>query len=280
MITIGIVGLGLIGGSLAKAFKENSDYRVLGANRSRETLLLAKTVNAIDDELTDENIGECDLLLVALYPQSTIDYIESKKHLISKDTIVMDCCGVKKAVCGPLFAIAEECGFTFIGGHPMAGTQFSGFLKSRASLFKGASMIMVPPRYDDMELLDRAKRLLSPAGFGRYVVTTAENHDSMIAFTSQMAHVVSNAFIKSPTAREHKGYSAGSYKDLTRVAWLNEDMWTELFMANREELIKELNIYINSLEQYRLALEEKDEQKLHDLLKEGRIAKEEVDGGR
>ena len=280
MTTVGIVGLGLIGGSLAKAFKENSDYRVLGANRSRETILLAKTVNAIDDELTDENIGECNLLLVALYPQSTIDYIESKKDLISKDTLVMDCCGVKQTVCGPLFELAEKCGFTFIGGHPMAGTQFSGFLKSRASLFKGASMIMVPPRFDDIELLDRAKQLLSPAGFGRYVVTTAQKHDSMIAFTSQMAHVVSNAFIKSPTAREHKGYSAGSYKDLTRVAWLNEDMWTELFMANRDELIKELGIYIDSLTEYKEALEEKDEKRLHDLLKEGRIAKEEVDGGR
>ena len=278
MSTIGIVGLGLMGGSFAKAYKAHSDHRVLAYNRTRETLLLAKTENAIDDELTDENISECDLLIVSLYPEASINYIKSKKDLISKDTIVIDACGVKRVVCDALFPVAEECGFTFIGCHPMSGTHYSGFLKSQTDMFKGASMIMVPPVYDDIELLDRTKELLSPVGFGRYVVTTAEKHDQMIAFTSQMAHIVSNAFIKSPTAREHFGFSAGSYKDLTRVAWLNEDMWTELFLENSDMLIKELGIYIDSLTEYKEALEDGDEQRLHDLLKEGRIAKEEVDG--
>ncbi len=162
----------------------------------------------------------------------------------------------------------------------MAGTQYSGFLKSKANMFRNASMILVPPVYDDIMLLDRAKRLLDPLGFSRYVVTTAQKHDEMIAFTSQMAHVISNAFIKSPTAREHKGYSAGSYKDMTRVASLNEEMWTELFLSNSEALEKEIGILIDSLCEYRDAVRDHDADRLRELLREGRIAKEEIDGSR
>ena len=162
----------------------------------------------------------------------------------------------------------------------MAGTQFSGFAKSRSSLFRGASMILVPPRFDDIAQLDQAKQLLAPVGFGRTVVTTADKHDEMIAFTSQMAHIVSNAFIKSPAARQHKGFSAGSYKDLTRVAWLNETMWTELFMDNRQKLIREIDILMHSLEEYKEAMQQEDAPRLKELLREGRICKEEVDGGR
>ena len=277
---IGIAGLGLIGGSLARAYQENSDYTVYGYDRDPGTILLAQTDNVIDGELTDDRIGECALILVALYPQAAIDYVKQKKDLIPADTLVIDCCGIKQKVCGALFPVAAECGFTFIGGHPMAGTQYSGFLKSRATMFKNAPMILVPPVYDDILMLDRAKKLLEPAGFGKYVVTTAAKHDSMIAFTSQMAHVISNAFIKSPTAAEHKGYSAGSYKDMTRVAWLNEDMWTELFLDNKEELLKELDIFIRSLTEYRDALRDEDAGRLHELLRAGRIAKEQVDGAR
>ena len=169
-------------------------------------------------------------------------------------------------------------GFTFVGGHPMAGSQFSGFKYSRANLYHGAPMVLVPPRYDDIELLQRVKDALAPCGFGMYSVTSAEDHDKMIAFTSQMPHVLSNAFIKSPTARNHKGFSAGSYKDLTRVAWLNAPMWSELFLENRENLLFELNTYLDNLTAYRDALENRDEKTLTALLEEGKKAKEEVDG--
>ncbi len=277
---IGIIGLGLIGGSFARAYQEDPDFIVYGYDRDPGTILLAQTDNVIDGELTDDRIGECALILVALYPQAAIDYVEQKKDLIRPDTLIIDCCGIKQKVCDALFPVAEECGFTFIGGHPMAGTQYSGFLKSRASMFRNAPMILIPPVYDDILMLDRAKKLLEPAGFGKYVVTTAAKHDSMIAFTSQMAHVISNAFIKSPTAAEHKGYSAGSYRDMTRVAWLNEDMWTELFLDNREELVKELDIFLQSLTEYRDALRDEDADRLHELLRAGRIAKEQVDGVR
>ena len=189
----------------------------------------------------------------------------------------MDTCGTKRQVCETCFTLAEEYGFTFVGGHPMAGTQFSGFKHSRATLFKGASMIIVPPRYDDMAFFARIKELLAPCGFGRVTVTDGARHDEMIAFTSQMAHVVSNAYIKSPTARAHKGFSAGSYKDLTRVAWLNEQMWTELFLENRDNLIRELDGFLDSVRAYRDAMAAGDANALRELLAEGRKIKEEVD---
>ena len=192
--------------------------------------------------------------------------------------VVIDCCGTKSEICRVGFRLAEEYGFTFVGGHPMAGTQYSGLKHSRATLFKGASMVIVPPVYDDIDFLQRVKDLLAPAQFGRITVTTAEEHDEMIAFTSQMPHLVSNAFIKSPTARRHKGFSAGSYKDLTRVAWLNEQMWTELFLANRDNLIREVDGLIGELGKYREAMATGDAPALRALLAEGRRIKEEVDG--
>lgn len=277
---VGIVGLGLIGGSLAKAYKESGQAEVFGWDTDADTMLLAKTVEAIDGTLDETVLPDCDLLLLALYPGAAIEYLRAHAPEISKKTFVIDCCGVKQVVCDACFPIAEQYGFSFFGGHPMAGTQFSGFAKSRSSLFRGASMILVPPRFDDIAQLDQAKQLLAPVGFGRTVVTTADKHDEMIAFTSQMAHIVSNAFIKSPAARQHKGFSAGSYKDLTRVAWLNETMWTELFMDNRKKLIREIDILMHSLEEYKEAMQQEDAPRLKELLREGRICKEEVDGGR
>ena len=160
----------------------------------------------------------------------------------------------------------------------MAGTQYSGIKYSKSTLFKNAPMVLVPPVYNDISFLDKIKQLLAPAGFGKISVTTAIEHDKMIAFTSQLAHVISNAYVKSPTAQNHKGFSAGSYKDLTRVAWLNENMWTELFLENKDPLLFELDTIIRSLTQYRNAILENDYDKLRSLLRDGRIAKETVDG--
>ena len=191
---------------------------------------------------------------------------------------IMGGCGVKQEVCKVGFRLAEQYGFTFVGGHPMAGTQFSGFANSKADMFDGAPMVVVPPQADDILLLDRAKKLLTPAGFAHLTVTTAEHHDEMIAYTSQMCHVISNAYVKSPRAQMHKGYSAGSYMDLTRVAWLNEHMWTDLFLENRTFLLQELDQMIGSLQEYREALEQGNGDRLCTLLAEGRICKEKVDG--
>lgn len=276
-MTVGILGLGLIGGSLARAYKL-AGFTVYVKNRDENMLSFAMLSGAVDGKLDETTIPQCDLLLLAIYPAGCADWLEQNAALISKNALVIDCCGIKDEVCRRCFPIAKAYGFTFVGGHPMAGSHFSGFKYSRANLFDGAPMVLIPPVYDDMELLQRVKDALEPCHFGAFSVTTAADHDRMIAFTSQMPHILSNAFIKSPTALNHKGFSAGSYKDLTRVAWLNAGMWTELFLENKENLLFELDQYISSLTAYREAIAEDDSQRLYDLLEEGKLRKEEVDG--
>jgi hypothetical protein len=276
-MTVGIVGLGLIGGSFAKAYHE-AGHRVLAFDTDQSVFDFAVLSGAVDGLLSEESLSSCDLILIAVYPSATVEYLRQHGAHIGPKPVVIDCCGTKRKVCAACFPIAEQYGITYLGGHPMAGTQFSGFKYAKANLFVGAPMVLVPPRFDDIELLSHVKDLLSPAGFGSYSVTTAEQHDEMIAFTSQLAHVASNAYIKSPTAKKHKGFSAGSYKDMTRVAWLAPHMWAELFMENKEFLLKEIDCYIEHLSEYKTAMEHDDEETLIRLLDEGKKRKEEVDG--
>ena len=276
-MTVGIVGLGLIGGSLARAYHD-AGHHVLGFDRDASTVQFALLAGAVDEPLTENNIGQCALLLPAVYPQAAADYLERMGGKLSPEAVVVDCCGIKREICEAGFRLADKYGWLFVGGHPMAGTHFSGFKYSRADLFRGAPMVLVPPVFDDIRLLERVKALLAAPGFGSFSVTTAEAHDRMIAFTSQLAHVVSNAYIKSPEAGAHKGFSAGSYKDLTRVAWLNAPMWTELFLDNRDNLLRELGTLIANLKVYRDALAQNDAEALCAALEEGKRRKEEVDG--
>ena len=276
-MNVGILGLGLIGGSLARAYALEG-HTVYAIQRNETMLSFAMLAGAVHGKLNEETIPKCDLILLAIYPDGSASWLEKNAHLISKDALVLDCCGVKQEICSRCFPIAREYGFTFVGGHPMAGSQFSGFKYSRADLFSGAPMVLVPPVFDDIALLQRVKDALKPCNFGFFSVTTAEEHDKMIAFTSQMPHILSNAFIKSPTALKHKGFSAGSYKDLTRVAWLNPQMWAELFLENRDNVLFELDYYIESLKQYQQAIRDNDMDALVQLLDEGKKRKEEVDG--
>ena len=276
-MNIGILGLGLIGGSLAKAYAM-AGHTVFATDRDESMLSFAMLTGAVHDRMDRETIGRCDLILLAIYPDASASWLEENAHLVSKETLVIDCCGTKQEICGRCFPLAKQYGFTFIGGHPMAGSQFSGFKYSRADLFKDQPMVLVPPVFDNIQLLDKVQKMLKPCQFGHFSVTTAEDHDRMIAFTSQMPHILSKAFIRSPAALNHKGFSAGSYRDLTRVAWLNPQMWTELFLENKKNLLFELDYYIDSLRKYREAIDREDPELLVTLLEEGKRRKEEVDG--
>lgn len=274
---VGILGLGLIGGSLTRAYAK-AGHTVYATDMDTSILEFAQLAGVVSAELTADTISKCDLILLSIYADASATWLEHNAKYISSDTLVMDCCGIKEEICRRCFPLAERYGFTFIGGHPMAGSHFSGFKYSRSNLFQGAPMVLVPPRFDDPQLLQRAQDALAPCNFGSFSVTTASEHDVMIAFTSQMPHIVSNAYIKSPTASSHKGFSAGSYKDLTRVAWLNPQMWAELFLSNKENVLSELEFYINSLTKYRDAIQSSDQTELIRLLEEGKRRKEEVDG--
>lgn len=277
-INIAVVGLGLIGGSLAKAFKTGGNCCIYGYDKDKSVWQYAQMTGVIDNVLSPENIAQCDYIFIALYPAATLEFLETNAAGIKKGTVVIDCCGVKSAVCPTGFMLAEKHGFSFVGGHPMAGIQYSGLKYSRANLFNNACMILVPKSGEDIARLERIKNLLKTAGFSHITITTAEKHDEIIAFTSQLAHVVSNAYVKSPSATAHKGFSAGSYRDLTRVARLNEGMWAELFIENAPNLSKEIEILIAELEKYKKAVESKDFEQLKNLLREGREIKERIEG--
>lgn len=276
---VGVVSLGLMGGSFARAFAA-AGVEVFACNRTRSTLELAM-IETVTGELDETTIPTCELVILAGYPASTIEWLEAHAALVSPGAIVIDTVGVKRVICERCERICAGRPFTFVGCHPMAGTQFSGFAHSRATMFKGAPMVVVPPEMDDFaraEVLERLKRLLEPCQFGSFTLATADEHDRIIAFTSQLAHVVSNAYVKSPTAREHKGFSAGSYKDLTRVARLNAPMWTELFLDNADHLSEELGCIIDNLRAYKDALDAGDAERLEALLAEGDRIKREVEG--
>lgn len=272
-MTVGIVGLGLIGGSLAKCFSQHG-HRVLACDRDADTMAAALGDGAVQEELTPARFGRCELILVCLWPQKTVDYIEENRSAFPKGGLVVDCCGVKGEVCRQVWPIAREEGFTFVGGHPMAGRELSGYRASQADLFHRASMILTPAPGCDGAVVEGLRTLFLSLHFRQVVLSTPEEHDRIIALTSQLCHIVSNCFVKSPTAGDFGGFSAGSFKDLTRVAKLNEAMWTDLFSQNRAALLAELDIFSDNLARYRAALAQGDDSALEGLLREGREKKE------
>ena len=267
----------IIGGSMAKAVKRSLPSRLLGADADPGVLADALREGAADGVLSQVNLKECGVLYLALYPEAAVAWLEEHAPHLGKDTVVVDCCGVKGRVCVPCQALADRYGFAYVGGHPMAGAAQVGYPASRADMFDVASMILTPLPGAPRWALERVEALTMALGFGSITHTTPEAHDREIAFTSQLAHVLSNAYVKSPAALGHKGFSAGSFRDLTRVAWLNEEMWTQLFLDNREALAEEIDGLAARLLAYSEALKAGDRAGLKALLREGRERKEEVD---
>lgn len=277
-MNIGIVGLGLIGGSMAKSIKKRTGHSVYGIDLDGETMELARMCGAIDGPLTEQTLPKCHIVLLAVRPGAAISWTREHASAIAGDGILVDLCGVKRVVVEGITPIARQWGFTYVGGHPMAGRERGGFASSVEDLYVGASMILTPDEQTDPEKLETVKHFFLDLGFGGITFSTPEEHDRIIAFTSQLAHVVSNAYIKSPTAELHKGFSAGSYKDMTRVAWLAPEMWAELFLENKDFLMAELDTLMANLRQYQDAMVHNDLPGLVRLLDEGRKRKEEVDG--
>lgn len=276
---IAVVGLGLIGGSMAKAIKTKTEHTVLGWDASTTVRHSAKLVDAVHDFLEDGNPKDCDMILIALYPQATVDYIKKFASEIKKGAVVVDCAGVKRAVCEPMQQVAADNGFLFCGAHPMAGIERSGFTYSTADMFENATMILTPYTGTDIAPMNELSFFFKSIGFARMQIATDEEHDKMIAYTSQLAHVVSSAYIKSELSPNFKGFSAGSFHDMTRVAKLNEVMWTELFLDNHDFLADEVDSLIARLQDYSAAIRTKDAERLKKLLKDGkekRLAIDEV----
>lgn len=269
---ITVVGLGLIGGSMCKAIKKHTNHTVYGIDTNKETVSMALSQNAIDAATDD--IGLADITIVSLYPLTTIDFIKENAAKFKKGSIVIDTCGIKNSIVKAVTSILAENDVTFIGVHPMAGREFSGFEYSLDNLFDEASFIITPDESVSQTKINLIEDFAYSIHFKKVVISTPEEHDQIIAFTSQLAHVVSNAYIKSPTNQKQLGFSAGSFQDLTRVAKLNETMWTPLFMLNKEPLCFEINYIIDRLTEYRDAMQNDDYDRLKELLRDGRILKE------
>ncbi len=257
-MTIGIIGLGLIGASLAACIHEHTHDTVLGRDTSENTMRAALGSGAVDGTLTDANTHVCDMIILALYPRAALQVLGEMAPHVRPGTIVLDCCGIKRAICAEGKHLAEQYGFTFIGGHPMAGRECWGYESAKADLYRGASMIITPDPEESQAAVAAVSEYFLSLGFGRVTKVTAEEHDAIIACTSQLAHVLSSAYIRSETAARHEGLSAGSFRDMTRVAALNDRMWSEIFLDNKDNLLNEIDGLIGHLQDYRDAIASDD----------------------
>lgn len=274
-MVIAVVGLGIIGGSYCKAIKKHTRHTVIGINRTQSVAQKAHEAGAIDVIGTVEDMQKADLVILCMYPGACVEFVEKNGEYIEKSTIVTDASGIKSAICPQMTELAKRFGFTFIGSHPMAGKEKNGFDVSDADLYLGASFIITPCGAV-MEKVDFLASFARQIGFGTIKVTTPEEHDRMIAFTSQVPHVLACAYVLSPSCPNHKGFSAGSYRDVSRVANINSKLWSELFIENREPLIKELDILIENITAISNAIKSNDSQELSELLERGHRVKQDL----
>ena len=272
-----VAGLGLLGGSMAKALKRYTGYTVYGWNRTRSVAEAALAEGAIDGIADDEIFARCDLLVPVLYPEATIDFLARTVPLMKRGAQIVDLVGVKARLVDVVTPLALEHGVRYTGGHPMAGLAKAGYERSFPDLFQGTSMILVPTAATAEGDLEQLEELFTQIGFQRIRICDPQTHDRMIAHTSQLAHIVSNSYVKSPISSEYVGFAGGSYKDMTRIACLNEKVWKELFILNRDSLLPEIDLLIRNMTDLRSAIAARDYARLEDLLRQGREAKEHID---
>ncbi len=272
-MNIAVIGLGIIGGSFCKAIKKYTDHYVIGINRTPQTAQKALKAGAIDEIGSPQSLEKVDLVILCMYPQADIDFVEKYGDFIKKGAVVTDTSGIKRAICPRMTELAEKFGFVFVGSHPMAGKEKNGFDVSDADLYKGASFIITPCGAEQ-KYVDFLAEFAASIGFGTIKITTPEMHDRMIAFTSQLPHVLACSYVLSPCCPNHNGFSAGSYRDVSRVANINSKLWSELFLENREPLIAELDILIENITRIIDAIKADDKEALTELLEQGHRVKE------
>lgn len=276
--TVVIVGLGLMGGSVAMALQKAAPVRVVGMDKDPAVVMQALKRHAIDEVCNDELLSEADVLVLALAPCAAVKVLGELAPKMKKGALVTDLCGVKRYIVQECTPICNQYGLTFVGAHPMAGKEKNGFAQADAALFHGASFIITPEDDVSEEAMKTMRTFAKALGCTRLTVTTPEEHDRMIAFTSQLPHVLAGAYVQSPCSARHEGFSAGSYRDVSRVATVDEVLWSELFAQNSDLLENELEQLIARLEEFRKAIEDKDEAHMKRMIKEGRLCKLRADG--
>ena len=276
-MNIGIIGMGLIGGSLGKAIIKNTNHKVFGFDIDETTMLKAELLNAQSQKLNMQDYSKLDIVIIALCPNNTIEIMQNICPVLKDGATIIDTCGNKRKVVSSMQELQKAYPkLNFVGCHPMAGREFSGISHASANLFERAYIILVTVT-SNVEILSKVKQLFLDIKAQDVEFCSAEKHDKMIAYTSQLAHIVSSSYVKSEHTTEHAGFSAGSFKDMTRVAKLNSQMWTELFLENKDNLVNEIEVLIKNLEGYKDAIKNEDDELLQSLLEDGVKMKEKAE---
>ncbi len=276
-MNIGIIGLGLIGGSIGMSVHKKTNHTVFGRDIDEKAIQTALHKNAIDFKMTDADLEKLDVVILAVFPHIACEILDEILPKLSSGAVVCDICGIKGNIISAFEkAKLEFPHIKFVGTHPMAGREYSGVDYALTTLFDSAFGIITPVG-GDLESAKFIEKLFYEIGFIGCVYADSERHDEMIAYTSQLAHIVSSCYVKNPLSQNHVGFSAGSFQDMTRVARLNPSMWTELFMQNTKPLASHVDLIVEKLQEFSCALKKADEYEIFQLLSEGTNAKELAD---
>ena len=269
MKKIAVVGMGIIGGSIAGALTK-AGYVVDGFSRSEKSVQTALDKGYI--QAIGTNLADYDVVFLAVPPKATLSYLDNGNF---KDgALVTDICGVKKSPEETVYK--QQRNYRYVGIHPMAGKETSGIESASPDLFQKANIIIAIGEHTKESDIKEIEEYISAMRFGKIVKCTAEEHDRKIALTSQLAHIVSNAYVKSPEVHGSDGFTGGSFQDMTRIAGVDETVWTPLYAHNRQNIVKELNGLIKHLQVYADALQKQDDEALSNALKEGRLIRETI----
>ena len=265
MKNIAIIGLGLMGASFAKKLTE-LNYSVYGIDVHQQSIDTARELKIIQDGSTNPSdiISKCDTFLFCLYPTKILPWIEVYQDDIPQNALLMDISGVKTNIVQPIQDVLRE-DLELLSIHPMCGRESRGIEFSDGSIFKGSNIIIVPTNKNKTETIETVKELAKQMEFGRICELTIEEHDKMIAFLSQLTHVIAVSLMNTHDNEHLVEYTGDSFRDLTRIAKINEDLWTELFVMNKDILLDEINQFIDAISHFRDSLEKEDTQEMKHL---------------
>ncbi len=267
-MNIAVIGLGLIGGSVAKSLKGFMNCKIIGCDKDNNIINDALSDEVISEGYTDggEFLKNCDFIILCLYPSANIEFIKENAQYLKSGAIITDVSGVKEFIISKITALLPE-NVEFVGGHPMAGKELGGYANSCNDLFKNASFLITPSEKNKPETVDFIEKFAKYIGCARIVRTTPKEHDAVIAYTSQLMHVVAIALCQSPILEKSALFSAGSLRDCTRVALINEKMWSELFLENKNELSQRIEEMIDNLKEIKDTLDSDDRTGLEEIMK-------------
>ena len=269
-LTFAIVGLGLIGGSYAKALRNLKVRKILGMDISHGIARACLNANMIDEVVEEDgsNLKEADVIICSIYPEAVVGFVRQNVQNFAEGILMTDATGVKGTMPREIQELLPE-GCEFISGHPMAGRQGSGLGMSDAAIFNNSNYIIVPTEKNTPEAVSWLEEFAKALGCARSVKVSMEDHDKIIAYTSDLPHITAVALVNSASYNENTQYFiAGGFRDATRVADINPDLWSDLFLANRDNVIAEIENYQSQLERWKKAIVEYDRDTLKEIMRE------------